>query len=177
MNLGVDVFSAHVTPPRLQPGIGLRPGIERPEIQALIRPLFGALYDSIAAHSRHGFNVAVDIEHHDAYAKPLGVLQECARRLQDLPAWLVGVRCPLDVVLRRRDATWPGWRQDLPTVRTELGDVPAPAVRWQEEVHRPGIYDLEVDTSILAPDQCVEAILHRIESAAPTALRQLASMS
>ena len=30
MNLGVDVFSRRVTPPRYQPGIGLRPGGERP---------------------------------------------------------------------------------------------------------------------------------------------------
>jgi chloramphenicol 3-O phosphotransferase len=30
LNLGVEVFSQFVTPPRLRPGIGLRPGGERP---------------------------------------------------------------------------------------------------------------------------------------------------
>lgn len=60
-------------------------------------------------------------------------------------------------------------------MRTDLGDVPVPAVRWQEELHRPGIYDLEVDTSTLTPGQCAEAILHRIDSGVPKALRQLAS--
>ena len=36
--------------------------------------------------------------------------------------------------------------------------VPSPVRRWQHEVHRPGIYDLEVDTSRLTPQQCAEAI-------------------
>ena len=72
LNLGVDVFSQHVTPPRLRPGMGLRPGGgERPDIEKLIPALYSAFYDSVAAHSRHGLNVVVDVGHHDAYAKPL----------------------------------------------------------------------------------------------------------
>jgi len=57
MNLGVDVFSRHVTPPRYRPGMGLRPGGgERPDIEALIPALYAAFYDSIAAHARHGLD-------------------------------------------------------------------------------------------------------------------------
>jgi chloramphenicol 3-O phosphotransferase len=174
MNLGVDVFSLHVTPPAFRPGIGLRPGDERPEIQRLLPALFAALYDSIAAHSRHGLDVVVDVEHHDAYARPLGILHDCAMRLRGLPALLVGVRCPLDVVLQRRDATWPGWRNGLPTVTTDLGEVPVPAVRWQEEVHRHGIYDIEVDTSRLSPEEAADAILRRFEAGSSVAFEQLA---
>ena len=177
MNIGVDVFSAWVTPPQYRPGMGLRPGRERPEIQALIPALFAAVYDSIAAHSRQGLNVVADIEHHDAYAVPLGLLPACARRLNGLPALFVGVRCPLDVIVDRRDATWPGWRDGLPTVMTPHGDVPEPAVRWQEEVHRPGIYDLEVDTSTMSPEQCAAMIVDRLrDGPLPTALQQLAAI-
>ncbi len=50
MNLGVDVFSRAVTPPRYQPGIGLRPGGERPDIEALIPSLYAAFYAAVAAH-------------------------------------------------------------------------------------------------------------------------------
>ena len=46
MNLGVDVFSRYVTPASYQPGMGLRPGHERPEIQQLMPALFAAVYDS-----------------------------------------------------------------------------------------------------------------------------------
>lgn len=177
MNLGVDVFLGSVTPPAYQPGMGLRPGRERPEIQALIPALFAAMYDSIAAHSRHGLNVIADVEHHDAYAKPLGVLAECARRLEDLPALFVGVRCPLKTILERRDATWPGWRVGLPTVSTPAGDIPDPVLRWQDEVHQPGIYDLEVDTSTMSPEQCAAVIMRRLQCGpAPTALHQLAAI-
>jgi chloramphenicol 3-O phosphotransferase len=173
MNLGVDVFSRYVTPPLYQPGMGLRPGDERPEIQELIPVLFAAVYDSIAAHSRQGLNVICDIEHHDAYAKPLHVLRDCAKRVRDLPALLVGVRCPLDVILQRRDTTWPGWRDGLPILETPSGSIPEPALRWQEEVHRPGIYDIEVDTSQLSPEDCATAILSRAGTA-PTAFARLA---
>jgi len=83
MNLGVDIFSRCVTPPRYRPGMGLRPGGERPEIELLIPALYAALYDSVAAHSRQGLNVVVDVGHHDAYSAPLKVLPDAARRLRE----------------------------------------------------------------------------------------------
>jgi hypothetical protein len=52
LNLGVDVFSRYVTPPRLRPGMGLRPGGgERPDIEALLPSLYAAFYDSVAVES------------------------------------------------------------------------------------------------------------------------------
>ena len=40
--------------------------------------------------------------------------------------------------------------------------VPAVVVAWQEEVHRPGVYDLELDTSILDPAACARMIGERL---------------
>jgi chloramphenicol 3-O phosphotransferase len=48
MNLGVDAW-AEMTPSRYRPGIGLRPGGERPELEAIVKLLYAALYESIAA--------------------------------------------------------------------------------------------------------------------------------
>src|SRR5688500_2324587 len=107
MNMGVDRFKA-MTPAQYQPGIGLRPGGERPDLEPLVVLLYRAMYESIAAHSRLGVNVVVDVGHHDAYSVPRGVLPDCARRLRGLPVLFVGVRCPLDVVVDRRRATWGG---------------------------------------------------------------------
>ncbi|MDZ4438911.1 phosphotransferase-like protein, partial [Bacillus cereus] len=64
MNLGVDGFM-QMTPERYQPGIGLRPGGERPDIEPLVILMYKAMYESIAAHSRLGINVVVDVGHHD----------------------------------------------------------------------------------------------------------------
>lgn len=170
MNMGVDGFM-RMTPDRYQPGIGLRPGGERPDLEPLVVAMYRGLYESIAAHSRQGLNVAVDVGHHDAYSVPRGILPDCARRLDRLPVLFVGVRCPIEVIMERRRATW--------DVRhTDDGSVPLPVRRWQEAVHTPGIYDLEIDTSQLSAEACAETIRRRLgEPAPPSAFQRLANMS
>src|SRR5690242_14113033 len=101
MNLGVDRFK-QMTPERYQPGIGLRPGGERPDLEPLIATLYLAMYESIAQHSRLGLNVVVDVGHHDAYSVPRKILPRCAQQLQGIPVLFVGVRCPLEVIMQRR---------------------------------------------------------------------------
>ena len=54
--------------------------------------------------SRSGLNVVVDVGHHDDYSKPLGILAKVAGELRTLPAYFVGVRCPVEVIMARRDA-------------------------------------------------------------------------
>ena len=169
MNLGVDRFMP-MTPARFQPGIGLRPGGERPDLEPLVRVLYAALYESIAAHSRLGLNVVVDVGHHDGYSVPLSILPDCARRLRGLPVLFVGVRCPLETIMQRRRDT--GWTSP-DALET---DVPPPVLRWQQAVHIPGIYDMEVDTSLLRPEACAAAIRQRLrDGPPPTAFIQLAA--
>ena len=173
MNLGVDVYSRQITPSRYRPGIGLRPGGERPDLEELVPKFFAALYDSVAVHRRLGLNVVVDIAHHDAYSQPLGILTEMAVRVAALPAWLIGVRCPIEEIMRRQAIGQAGREGDY--VRVEADDpVPDAVLRWQREVHVPGIYDLEVDTSVDSPTRCVDqiaAVLH--DGSEPTAFTQL----
>lgn len=175
MNLGVDVFSRHATPPRYRPGMGLRPGGERPEVEALVPALYKAFYDSVAAHSRQGLNVVADVGHHEGYSAPLGLLPEAARRLQDLPAFFVGVRCPLEVIMARRDAGEAGRNSEY--LGTGPGEkIPLPVRLWQEQVHVPGIYDLEVDTSKLTPQEAAAVIGERLKNGPPpSAFRHLAA--
>ena len=170
MNLGVDRFK-QMTPERYQPGIGLRPGGERPDLEPLIVILYRAMYEAIAAHSRVGVNVVVDVGHHDAYSVPRGILPACARRLSGLPVLFVGVRCPLAVVMERRRATWHvGYADD--------GSVPGPVRLWQHAVHLPGIYDLEVDTSMLSAAACADAIRRRLDEGPPaSASERLAAVA
>jgi chloramphenicol 3-O phosphotransferase len=161
MNLGVDRFMP-MTPERYQPGIGLRPGGERPDLEPLIVVLYRAMYEAIASHSRLGLNVVVDVGHHDAYSVPRGIVPDCARRLTGLPALFVGVRCPIDVLLERRRATWG-------VGRGEDGSIPEPLSLWQDTVHTPGIYDMEVDTSMLSAEACAAQIRQRLEQGPPPA--------
>ncbi len=172
MNLGVDTFKERVMPQRYSPGIGLRPGGERPDLEPLIVTFYAAMYESIAAHSRLGLNVVVDVGHHDGYSVPRGILADCARRLSGLPVLFVGVHCPVEVIWERYRDTWLK-EQNLPAD----APVPDPVQRWPLEVHKPGIYDFEVDTSLLSPEECAEAIQHHLENGpAPSAFQQLAAL-
>jgi chloramphenicol 3-O phosphotransferase len=161
MNLGVDVFNQSITPPRYRPGIGLRPGGERPDLEPLVPVLYAALYESIAAHSRLGLNVVVDVGHHNGYRHPRHILADCTSRLAGLPVLFVGVHCPIDIIMQRRNSGQIG-REGVYLSSTITTPIPLPVRRWQREVHRPGIYDLEVDTSELTPTECAEAIRNRL---------------
>ena len=116
--------------------------------------LFSGMHYSIAALARAGNNVLAD----HVLVEPAWV-RECAEVFAELPAYLIGVRCPLDVMNAREAA-----RGD----RT-LGQ----AAKQFHKVHAHGVYDLEVDTSTLSVDECVQQIASHIESHAPSAFKQL----
>ncbi len=182
MNLGADRY-IRITPEQYRPGVGLRPaGIDKMEvkpfaqrdkIETLVPLMYAAMYDSIAAHSRLGLNVVTDVGHHDDYARPQEILFDCARRMEGLPVLFVGVRCPVEIVWERRRSTWLK-EQEIPD-----GTPPPYSVhRWNSEVHRPGIYDLEVDTAKMGPAACGQEILRHLKHGPqPTAFKRLAAMS
>ena len=175
MNLGVDAFSDYVIPEGYQPGIGLRPGGERPDLELHLPALYEALYGSVIAWSRLGLDVVVDVGHHDDYSRPLGILGRIAGELEGSPAYLVGVRCPVEVIMTRRDAGDPG-RAGRYVTSGPGGAVPDIVLRWEHAVHDPGIYDLEVDTSELSPLECAGEILRRLDAGPPTAFAELAKV-
>ena len=171
INLGVDAQNASL-PQALMPGIGLRPGGEMPELEPHVVRLYLALYDAIAAHARQGFDVVADLGHHDFYSRPLGILPACARRMAGLDVLFVGVHCPIEEIMRRRNANPQGGFY-------AAGDtVPPPVQRWQDAVHVPGIYDLVVDTGTMSADDCVAAIAAVLaDPPAERAFAKLAAMS
>jgi chloramphenicol 3-O phosphotransferase len=143
----------------------------------LIPNFYLALYDSIAAHSRLGLNVVTDVGHHDAYQSPLHILPRCARRLEGLPVLFVGVRCSIEAIMERRNAGEPG-REGVYVRGSADVDVPDPVAAWQREVHSPGIYDLEVDTSEQSPEACAALILAKLrEGGGAEAFEKLARLT
>ena len=171
LNLGVDALAA-VTPEQFRPGMGLRPGGERPDLEDTVVALFGALYASVRACSRLGRNIVVDVGHHDDYSRPLGILPKAAATLQGLPAYFIGVRCSIAVTMDRRDAGAGGANY----VTSEPGGtVPDVVYRWERAVHDPGIYDLQVDTSSSSAEACAGAIRRRLEEGPPVAFAALAA--
>ncbi len=129
MNIGVDV-ARQMTPPRAQPGIGLRPGEPDHAAAPHVAVLYAALWESVAAHERLGLNVVVDCGIYDP-----AIAADAQRRLDGLPVLWVGVRCPLEVLESRGGKA-----------------------RWHDVVHTQLAYGLEVDTSLLTPGECAAKI-------------------
>jgi chloramphenicol 3-O phosphotransferase len=155
LNLGVDVSLCSL-PERFRPGIGLRPGGERPDLEDLVVTLYGALWDSVAANARRDLKVVVDVGLHEAYSQPRHIVRDAATRLEGLPVLVVGVRCPIEVIWQRRHDSWGQSLHDADT-RTV-----AAVERWQSAVHDHLAYDLEVDTSVWSPARCADAIVARL---------------
>jgi len=166
VNLGVDEMRRR-TPEEEQPGIGLRPGGERPDLEPAVQRLYAQLYDDIARNARAGCDVVVDVGHHDWYSRPLGILPAAARQLAGLPVLFVGVRCPVEVIMARRNAAPEGY--------VAGPGVPEPVRRWQQAVHEPGLYDLDVDSSMLTPEEAADMIAAALaDPPRPSAFEQMA---
>ena len=116
--------------------------------------LFSGMHRAIATLSRAGLNVVAD----HVLVDPAWV-QECATLFADLPAYLIAIRCPLEVLeqreRKRKDRT-------LGQARIQF-----------ERVHAHGIYDLEVDTSLISPEECARMIREHLLYHPPQAFRQL----
>lgn len=157
INLGVDVARA-MTPPEVQPGVGLRPGEQDHPAAVVLPVLYAALWESVAAHARLALNVVVDVGLYDT-----AIAKDAARRLGRVPVMFVGVLCDVEVIMeRRRHAESGRYVVGSPSER-----VPEPVLRWQTEVHEHWAYDLEVDTSVASPQECASAIRSRLDHGPP----------
>jgi len=168
ISLGVD-HHIRTLPAWLSPGAGLRPfavdhaGSDENRarllaIEAQVPGLFRAMYASAAAHAREGFDVVMDVGHHGAYSRELDVWPDCVRQLHGLRALAVGIECPLEVIWRRREATWD-------QVRGQVDEGVLAAVEGgQELIHVDRDYDLTVDTSVMSPHECATKILAALDS-------------
>lgn len=151
INWGVDAFNATL-PPSLLPGIGLRPGGERPDLEADVARLYCAYFAMVSAFSRQDFDVVADLGLHSDYATPFDPLLTMAEDLARLPVFMVGVHCSIDTIMARRNADPQGG------LYAAGPGVPAPVARWQEAVHAGKAYDLELDMGVLSPQEGAVAI-------------------
>ncbi len=117
--------------------------------------LLAGMYQAIAALARAGNPVIIDDVIYDQR-----VLQAAVEALHPLPVLFVGVRCPLEVAIRREQE------------RGNRG--PGGAVAFYDLVHAHGLYDLEVDTSRFSAIECAQQIKQALEAQQPCiALQQL----
>lgn len=142
---GVDALNAAL-PPALLPGIGLRPGGERPDLEPVVARLYAALFAGLASLARQGFDGIADLGLHRDYAGALDPVALMRAALGDLPLLLVGVDCALPRIMERRRADPQGG------FYLAGPGVPAPVRRWQRAVHENQDYHLRLDMGVLSPE-------------------------
>jgi chloramphenicol 3-O phosphotransferase len=157
LNIGVDGHIGTLAD-RLKPGIGLRPGGERPDLEDLIPSLYAGLFESIAAHVRLGFNVVADVGVHDRYSRPLGIWDAYSRCFEGFGRLLVGIRCSAAENARRRDASGAIYAGTLPD-----GTIDPIVAVWEDAVHDGVVYHLELSTETLSPSECAAQIIEALD--------------
>jgi chloramphenicol 3-O phosphotransferase len=118
--------------------------------------LVRGMHRAIQALSKAGCNVVADhVLVEPAWAK------DCADLFADSPAYLIGVQCPLEVLEQRE--------------RSRKNRTLGQAGLQLPVIHKYALYDLEVDTSLLSPQECALRIQSRLNEP-PQALRQMRQM-
>ncbi len=116
--------------------------------------LFTGMHHAIAALSLAGNHVLAD----HVLVEPSWAA-DCAATLHDLPAYLIGVTCPLDDVEQREKLR---------------GDRTLGQARLQfDVVHRYVSYDLEIDTSVVSPVEGAQRVIRRLEAGPPAAFTEI----
>ena len=116
--------------------------------------LVRGMHRAIAALSQAGCNVVADhVLVEDIWRKDL------VEQLADLPVYLVGVRCPLEVLEERE--------------RSRKNRTLGQARAQYPVVHAGMVYDLEVNTAELSVDDCSVVIRKHIENHLPQAIRKM----
>jgi chloramphenicol 3-O phosphotransferase len=115
--------------------------------------LVAGMHRAILALARSGNNVIAD----HVLVEPAWV-RECTHLFAGLQAYLIGVRCPLEVLEARERSRK---NRTLGQARLQF-----------EVIHAHVVYDLEVDTSVLSPEDCARAIRARLQDP-PQAFRRL----
>jgi chloramphenicol 3-O phosphotransferase len=174
LNVGMDLFWLEVFPWEWAGAVTNSvqeipiEGASPPKIVQTAQPfgnfVISGLHHTIAALARMGHNVVVDYVLTDAR-----YVADIVTMWQSFPVWLVGVFCPLETihqrVAARADRSWPSY---------------LPMVNWMfDEAHKytRDIYDLEVDTSQLTPDECALQIQQVLdERGSPSGFKRLAAL-
>ncbi|MDX3658576.1 AAA family ATPase [Streptomyces sp. ID05-26A] len=113
--------------------------LDGPAQQEVLRRTRAGFHRAVAGMAQAGNDVVVD----HVLSEPWR-LQDCLDVFQGLDVVLVGVHCPLEELERRERAR---------------GDrTPGAAAKQLQSVHRHGLYDFEVDTSVDTPRGCAKAI-------------------
>lgn len=154
VNFGVDAWMSRVEPERL-PSIGLRPGGERPDLEAVVREDYAALWGEVRARAATGQNVVVDVGLHASYAHPYDAWQAAQIALGEVATFWVGVRCPISEVAARRARS--GMVAPLEILR-----------RWEVAVHSGHLYDLELETQLTSPEDCAARVCAALGARAGT---------
>ncbi|MCB9493232.1 MAG: hypothetical protein H6679_03085 [Epsilonproteobacteria bacterium] len=119
------------------------------------RKVIAGMHHAIAAYAKQGNNVVVDYIMYDR-----AWLDELMKVLKDVPVYFIGIKANINVIEQRE---------------RERGTSPKGHARaYYQKAHEGLVYDFEIDTTNVGPEQVAEYIKNFVESSVvPTAFEQM----
>lgn len=156
MSFGVDEWlQSHSSIPH--PGIGLRPGGERPDLEPLLPESFRAFFTQINALAQTG-SVVVDTGIHQRYQTKIDPWEIAGEILSRRPVLRVHLSCSVEVIRARYAAA------GRSVAANGFGVTGDPLVRWQEAIATSCPYDFQLDSGRRNPSELLEELLSFLQS-------------
>lgn len=177
LHLGMDLTVGTLMPGKFTMfGDRKQEGYQPTEYGPVCMQALAAMHAMIAAAARTGQNMVVD---HLMFVDP-PVLQDCIWRMEDVPVLFVNLRPSYAVLEKRlteREIELPPQMIEAlggPDGVQKMADELSAAVPWfYERAYANDLYDLEIDSSTLGPDEVCERIEARLAQGPGTAFEQL----
>jgi len=158
LHFGVDEWLENYSDlPR--PGIGLRPGGERPDLEVELSRSFEAFFRKILDLAQSA-PVLVDSSIHRQYSNPLNPWEIACEVFGANPFTRIHLQCPVEEIRRRYEQSG---RQVAPNGPGVLGD---PLERWRDAILASCEYQFTLDSGSTPPNElctCLAKFLQSIE--------------
>ncbi len=140
-----------------RPGIGLRPGGERPDLEAELPRSFEAFFRKIRDLAGSA-SVVVDSSIHRRYVNPMSPWEIATRVLVEQTLTRVHVDCAVDEIRRRYELTGHLVAANGP------GCTDDPLERWRAAILDSCDYDLTLDSGLMSPRELCDHLSKFLQS-------------
>lgn len=140
-----------------KPGIGLRPGGERPDLEVELSRSFEAFFRKIHQLAESA-SVMVDSSIHRQYANPLNPWEIASEVFGEIPFTRIHLQCPVEEIRRRYEQTGRQVAPNGPGVHSD------PLERWRDAIWASCEYQFTLNSGSMPPHELCAQLAKFLQS-------------